>query len=46
MKSITLKIFNIALKLKERMKLCQFVLHFGGRRGALFKRMAATDGSP
>ena len=33
MKSITLKIFNIALKLKERMKLCRFALYLGDRKG-------------
>ena len=32
-KSITLKIFNIALKLKERMKLCRFALYLGERKG-------------
>ena len=32
-KSIALNIFNIALKLKERMKLCRLALHFGGAKG-------------
>ena len=37
-KSIALNIFNIALKLKERMKLCRFALYLGDRKGVCGSR--------